>query len=194
MQFTGDGAPGRWHGQRSAQPWCTERSSGGLPGGVLQRVGGLCDSGEEPHHDRRGAGDGPVGPLTLGFHSQTHPPDGRSLPVASDAADKLLHLDREKLDQLGVPFTEHDKLPDVVLYDEERNWLFLVEAVTSHGPVSPKRVEELEDSLKDCTATRIYVSAFPDFRQFRRHLGNIALSGRPDGVLPGFGPGQPAFQ
>ena len=40
--------------------------------------------------------------------------------------------------------------------------------------MSPKRVEELEDSLKDYTATRIYVSAFPDFRQFRRHLDNIA--------------------
>ena len=99
---------------------------------------------------------------------------GLVLLYLGDAADKLLHLDREKLDQLGVPFTEHDKLPDVVLYDEERSWLFLVEAVTSHGPVSPKRMEELEDSLKDCTATRIYVSAFPDFRQFRRHLENIA--------------------
>ena len=99
---------------------------------------------------------------------------GSTLLYLGDAADKLLHLDRVKLDQLGVPVNEHDKLPDVVLYDEERNWLFLVEAVTSHGPVSPKRVEELEDSLKDCTAARIYVSAFPDFRQFRRHLDNIA--------------------
>ena len=90
---------------------------------------------------------------------------GSTLLHLGDAADKLLHLDREKLDQLGVPFTEHDKLPDVVLYDEERNRLFLVEAVTSHGPMSPKRVEELEASLKDCVATRLYVSAFPDFRQ-----------------------------
>ena len=54
----------------------------------------------------------------------------------------------------------------MVLYDEERNWLFLVEAVTSHGPVSPKRVMELEVTLKDCGAARLYVSAFPDFRQF----------------------------
>ena len=99
---------------------------------------------------------------------------GSTLLYLGDAADKLLHLDREKLDQLGVSITEHDKLPDVVLYNAERNWLFLVEAVTSHGPVSPKRVEELEDSLRNCTTTRIYVSAFPDFRQFRRHLDNIA--------------------
>ena len=71
---------------------------------------------------------------------------GSTLLYLGDAADKLLHLDKDKLADLGVPITEHDKLPDVVLYDEERNWLFLVEAVTSHGPVSPKRVEETEET------------------------------------------------
>ena len=99
---------------------------------------------------------------------------GAVLLYLGDAANKLLHLDRDRLAELGVPITEHDKLPDVVLYDEERNWLFLVEAVTSHGPVTPKRVEELEVTLKDCGATRLYVSAFPDFRQFKRHVDKIA--------------------
>ena len=60
---------------------------------------------------------------------------GSTLLYLGDAANKLLHLDREKLDlSLAVQLTEHDKLPDVVLYDEGREWLFLVEAVTSHGP------------------------------------------------------------
>ena len=99
---------------------------------------------------------------------------GSALLYLGDAANKLLHLDREKLTQLGVSLTEHDKLPDVVLYAEERNRLFLVEAVTSHGPVTPKRVEEMEVMLKDCVASRLYVSAFPDFRQFKRHIERIA--------------------
>ena len=99
---------------------------------------------------------------------------GAVLLYLGDAANKLLHLDRERLAELGVPITEHDKLPDVILYDEDRDWLFLVEAVTSHGPVTPKRVEELEVTLKDCAATRLYVSAFPDFRQFKRHVDKIA--------------------
>ena len=97
-----------------------------------------------------------------------------TLLYVGDAADKLLHIDEEKLAQLGVTLTEHDKLPDVVLYDEKRNWLFLIEAVTSHGPVNPKRVEELEVSLENCVATRIYVSAFPDFKLFKRHANDIA--------------------
>ena len=99
---------------------------------------------------------------------------GAALLYLGDAARKLLHLDRETLARIGVILTEHDKLPDVVLYDEKRNWLFLVEAVTSHGPVSPKRVAELEITLENCVATRIYVSAFPDFKQFKRHANDIA--------------------
>ncbi len=99
---------------------------------------------------------------------------GAALLYLGDAANKLLYLDGEKLDGLGVPLTEHDKLPDVVLYDEERNWLFLVEAVTSHGPVTPKRFEELEATLRDCRAARVYISAFPEFRQFKRHADSIA--------------------
>ena len=63
---------------------------------------------------------------------------GSTLLYLGDAANKLLYLDRDLLAGLGVPITEHDKLPDVVLYAEERNWLFLIEAVTSHGPVTPK--------------------------------------------------------
>ena len=99
---------------------------------------------------------------------------GSTLWYLGDAANKLLHLDRDQLVGLGVPITEHDKLPDVVLHDEERNWLFLIEALTSQGPVTPKRVEELEVTLEDCVATQLYVSAFPDFRQFKQHVDTIA--------------------
>ncbi len=99
---------------------------------------------------------------------------GAILLYLGDAANKLLHLESDSLAELGVPLTEHGKLPDVVFYDKERNWLFLVEAVTSHGPVTPKRVEELEIAFRDCVAGRLYVSAFLDFRQFRRHVDQIA--------------------
>lgn len=65
-------------------------------------------------------------------------------------------------------------LADIVLYDETRNWLFLIEAITSHGPVSPKRHFELEQALEGCTAGRIYVSAFPDFSVLKSFLTEIA--------------------
>ena len=77
-------------------------------------------------------------------------------------------------------------IPDVVLYDAKRNWLFLVEAVTSHGPMSPKRIVELEEMMAGCKAGPVYVSAFPDFAEFRKHMKAIAwdtevwLSDTPD--------------
>ena len=110
--------------------------------------------------------------IVMGFGPRFAP--GSTLLYLGDTANKLLHLDREKLKQIGVSLTEHDKLPDVVLYVEERNRLYLVEAVTSHGPVTPKRVEELQVALRGCVASRLYVSAFPDFRQFKQHIEKIA--------------------
>jgi len=91
-----------------------------------------------------------------------------------DTEQKNLHIDKKKLKSIGIPITEHSKLPDVVIYDESKNWLYLIEAVTSHGPMSPKRIIELEDFLVNCKAGKIYVSAFPDFSEFKKHTKNIA--------------------
>lgn len=91
-----------------------------------------------------------------------------------DTAHKTLILDEEGFKSLGVTVSSHDKLPDVVLYDQDRNWLFLIEAVTSHGPVSRKRYIELEQFLEHCPAGRVYVSVFPDFLTFKSFLTEIA--------------------
>ena len=65
-------------------------------------------------------------------------------------------------------------MPDVVVYDEDRKWLFLIEAVVSHGPVSPKRHVELEEVFKDCKVGLVYVTAFQDRVEFRKHAADIA--------------------
>ena len=99
---------------------------------------------------------------------------GASVLYLGDTANKSLLVDEDTCRELNIPLTRHDKLPDVILYDAARRWLYLVEAVTSHGPVTPKRRVELEMMLADCPAGRIYVSAFPDFATFRRFLAEIA--------------------
>jgi len=100
--------------------------------------------------------------------------DGAVLLYLGDTEDKMLYVDRETLKAIGVVITKHDKLPDVVAHDPLRNWLFLIEAVTSHGPVTPKRQAELAETLASCDAGKIYVSAFPNFKEFRRHAEQIA--------------------
>lgn len=87
---------------------------------------------------------------------------------------KHMILEKEYLESLNVPPMSHDKLPDVVVYDVERKWLFLIEAVTSHGPVSPKRWLELEEALKGCKVGRVYVTAFPHRNEFRKNAADIA--------------------
>ena len=87
---------------------------------------------------------------------------------------KHMVLETKYLESLNVPPMSHDKLPDVVVYDENRKWLFLIEAVTSHGPVSPKRWVELEKALDGCSVGRVYVTAFPHRDEFRKNAADIA--------------------
>lgn len=111
-----------------------------------------------------------------------------------DAARKMLYINEKLLKELKIPITKHDKLPDVVLYDKNKHHIFLIEAVTAHGPLSPKRQIELEEVLKSCKAVRIYVSAFPDFREFKRHIDNVAwetevwIENNPDHMIHFNGP------
>ena len=99
-----------------------------------------------------------------------------------------------ELKKIGVPITEHDKLPDVVLFRRKKNWLYLVEAVTSHGPVSPKRHQELEKMLKRCKADRVYITAFFSIPEFRRYAVDIAwetevwIADNPDHMIHFNGP------
>lgn len=104
----------------------------------------------------------------------SHFAPGATLLYLGDTANKLEIFESERLKELGVPITAHDKLPDILLYLEKKNWLYLIEAVTSHGPVSHKRRHELENLLKGCKAKRIYISAFHDFAEFGRHRTQIA--------------------
>ena len=96
------------------------------------------------------------------------------LLYVGDTAKKDLYMDTKGLEKLGISIDQHSKLPDVILFDKKRNWLFLIEAVTSHGPVSPKRIIELEKLLKNCKVGKIYVTAFPDLKEFKRHTNDIA--------------------
>lgn len=100
--------------------------------------------------------------------------NGGTLLYLGDTAKKDLYVDEKTLKELGIPIDQHSKLPDVVIYDTTRNWLFLIEAVTSHGPVSPKRIVELEEFLKNCKVGKVYVTAFPDMSEFKKHSNNIA--------------------
>lgn len=90
-----------------------------------------------------------------------------------DATDKYLLRDYDKLMGLGFFELTHDSLPDIVAYNEEKNWLFLIEAFFTSGPMSEERVLELKKSLKDCTADLIFITAFTSKNDFRKNIAGI---------------------
>jgi len=135
--------------------------------------------------------DGSVITISPGKHNQLHADiihefcprfigEGGKLLYLGDTSSsrneggKLMILESEYLTNLGVPPMSHDMLPDVIVFDEKRNWLFLIEAVASTGPISPKRWNDLEKALIDCKVDRVYVTAFPDRYEFRKHVTDIA--------------------
>jgi type II restriction enzyme len=91
-----------------------------------------------------------------------------------DTAKKGLVLDNASFMLLNVNVSDHNKLPDIVLLDATKKWLFLIEAVTSHGPMSPKRVFELREMFKNSKCGLVFVSAFPDFSEFKQHSKDIS--------------------
>lgn len=99
---------------------------------------------------------------------------GAKLIYFGDTAKKTLILDEAVFKKLGLPVSAHGKFPDVILYDSKRKWLFLIEAVASHGPVSPKRHIELEKLFANCKAGKIYVTAFLDFATYKKYSNDIA--------------------
>lgn len=91
-----------------------------------------------------------------------------------DTIVKDLVKNVEKLNDLGFEITLHDKMPDVVLYREDKDWIYFIESVTSVGPMDPKRIIEIGQMTEKVTAGMIYVTAFLDFKTFKTFSEQLA--------------------
>lgn len=100
-------------------------------------------------------------------------PGGEVLYVG-DAGDKWACFEKDGLGKLGVHVDSHGKMPDAVIHHRAKNWLVLVEAVTSHGPVNPKRREELKALFKGCKAGLVFVTAFLTRSAMVKYLNDIS--------------------
>lgn len=91
-----------------------------------------------------------------------------------DTIQKDLVKNVEKLSELGFEITLHDKMPDVVLYREDKNWIYFIESITSVGPMDSKRIVEIEAMTRNVTAGKIFISAFLDFSTFKKFSDKLA--------------------
>lgn len=103
----------------------------------------------------------------------TFVPDGKVLYIG-DTDNKFTYYDKETFSHLGMDIDPHGKIPDLIIYSEKKNWLLLIEAVTSHGPINAKRMNELRDLFSKSTAGLIYITSFLDRRSMMEYLKDIS--------------------
>ncbi|WP_299436449.1 BsuBI/PstI family type II restriction endonuclease [uncultured Maribacter sp.] len=99
---------------------------------------------------------------------------GAQVLYVGDTSDKYLYLEEKKLKELKFFDISHEELPDVIAYSKEKNWLYLIEAVHSSGPISELRLLQLAKLTEKCTADIVYVTAFLDRPKFRKFIAEIA--------------------
>ena len=100
-------------------------------------------------------------------------PGGQMIYVG-DTQLKWSFYDAKALATLGVSIEEHGKMPDVVVHHIKKNWLVLIEAVTSHGPVNPKRRQELKKLFAGSSAGLVFVTAFMNRHAMLKYLNDIS--------------------
>ncbi|NOZ37273.1 MAG: N-6 DNA methylase [Gammaproteobacteria bacterium] len=99
---------------------------------------------------------------------------GSEVIYVGDTGDKVGYFQREGLAGMGVEVDKYGKMPDVVLYFPEKDWLLLIESVTSHGPVDGKRHGELSKLFENSKPGLVYVTAFPDRGIMSRYITEIS--------------------
>ena len=91
-----------------------------------------------------------------------------------DTENKFEHMETVYLANLGVMLDSAAKMPDVVIHDASRDWLVLIEAVTTAGPVDGKRRKELKELFAQARAGLVFVTAFETRRSMQSFLSLIS--------------------
>lgn len=115
-------------------------------------------------------------PLVAKIYNEFVPrftPTGIPLYVG-DTSKKLAYFDEDGLKKLGIVLNLHGKIPDVIIHDTKKKWLFLIEAVTSHGPIDAKRRKELQKIFSKSKIGLVYVTAFLDKKNMTRYVHKIS--------------------
>ncbi|MBW4616126.1 MAG: Eco57I restriction-modification methylase domain-containing protein [Desmonostoc vinosum HA7617-LM4] len=86
-------------------------------------------------------------------------PRGKLIYVG-DTDEKFAYFNESALRDLGVIINFHGKMPDVIIHHLKKDWLVLIEAVTSHGPINPKHKKELEILFTGTKIPLVMVTAF----------------------------------
>ena len=100
---------------------------------------------------------------------------GATLLYCGDSDNKYgVIYEKEKLEELGIKDLSQNKLPDIVAYSEEKDWIYLIEAYHTSNPITPERKYELEQLLGSVAKKCIFITAFESNDAFRSCTENLA--------------------
>lgn len=99
---------------------------------------------------------------------------GGTVVYVGDTETKFQHYHSDYLAGLGVRIDSAAKMPDVVIHHTAKNWLLLIEAVTSAGPVDGKRRKELKGLFSGFRNGLVFVTAFKNRQAAARFFGQIS--------------------
>ena len=101
-------------------------------------------------------------------------PGAKVLYLGDTRGKHALFEERIFEDTLGLTFDPHGRMPDLVLHDEVREWLFLMEAVKSKGPFDDERHRTLRELFATPVAGLVFVNCFENREAMRQWLPELA--------------------
>ncbi len=84
-----------------------------------------------------------------------------------------LESNRQRLDEIGIKSTSEFILPDVILDDRERGWLFLIDAASPRRHMTRDRQADLRVHFNTTSKHLVLFSAFSDSENYRRCAESI---------------------
>ena len=111
--------------------------------------------------------------LVLSKFAEKFVPSGKLLYLSS-TNEKAAYFDDVSLRELDIFLKPHKDLPDIILYDNARNWLVLIDATTHNGPITTARHAELTKLFDPFHIGLVFITAFLDYKGFQEGLDNIS--------------------
>ena len=100
-------------------------------------------------------------------------PDAECLYL-SDPKKDVFSVDEDKLNALGFDMSQEKNMPDVVLYQKDKDWIYLIESIVTGGVIDEVRFGELDSLTKNVEKNKVFVTAFPDIQSFKDYSERLA--------------------
>jgi len=112
----------------------------------------------------------PVANAVLNEFFSRFTPRGRVLWV-DEGGEDVVYKSPDAWGFLGLPSSLRPDPPNIVIYDEERHWLILIDVARIRGQMNSKRYVTLKQRFRGCGLNLVFVNAFKN----RRELGDWLL-------------------